>query len=641
MKVERNKNFVLRLHRDRLSVIDILTLTVFHQQDCQGASVIACSEDYCFVGSSTGRLAALNLFNLEETLVCTMGSPVTALFHLDGFVYCGSEEGLVQIYAVIPESGREHGEPTSTFLSSIADVLNDPFSEGGTSFAFKFIRSMRHPAPIMQICTDGVEMLVADMRNKVTVYPSKKTYDMRGSCLRYKRYVFASERGMIYCKTKNAFAVHVTLDSPIDDYRFSNNGGVVFVRSGTVLHVVDFNEKKVVKEVSIGEGFVYDDGRNRIVKLDGDSVTVVDGILQREYEEMENVRFRGDNIVEKRIKGLEDADEEVVSKYVDCGSKREMQKKYFKTRMDESPGRDRVFGRNAVQERTSVIESSEEVDMVVVETARAFNSSAVETEDATLLCYNLEGFMISLRSGDANKVEVNYHDVARRKIETSDVNGCVLGAFRDGNVVLANRSRMFFVSHSQRWEKEIEARVLCITNEVVVAVSDAVRIFRLDGEEIFNCLIPDIHTVCCHSKTIAVFSRELVVIDLFSATERFLLPSPVSFACFDERGRLFYRIRDQLYYLYMGLSVKVCDVPTHPLAVFGGNVVSLTQARKLLPHPCVNYTRLDDVGVLSEEAESRTEDIPACKVFKENERPESLPSTQTPTKKYNPFNKRV
>lgn len=645
MKVDRNRNFILTLDKDRLSVIDIITLSRFHQQRYPTASTMTCSEEHVFIGTTSGSLLALNLFDLGETCICRMGSPITTLFYLDEFVYCGSEDGLINVYGKV--NGEESTEDMAdTFPSSFeCDSVKGPFSEG-ESGAFRIIRSMKHPVPVTQICTDGVEMFVADMRNRITVYPSKKTYDMRNPCLKYKNYVFASERNMLYCRTRTAFAVYISLRSPVHDYKFSENGGIVFVQCGNVVNVIDFNERCMLREVKVDGEFVYDDDRNRIIKLDSD-ITAIDNVLEGRYREMDNVKFREDNVVEKKKKVIEELDDDVVSRYVDCGSKREAQRKYFKG-VGKTVSSGRSIGDSPTRCEKGVIESSDEEDAEAAVPLRdtrvlRFNSSALDTEEGMLLSYNLEGYMMSLRGEDRNKVEVSYHDVNRRRVEIVDANNCTLGSFRGANVVLGNRSKIFFTSPEFTWEKDVEARILCVTEEMVVAVSSSLRVFKLDGIEMFNCLIPDIHTVCCSGSTIAVFSRELILIDLFRSTERVFLPSPVSFACFDENGRIFYRIGDEMYHLYKGLSVKVCDVPTHPLAVFGNSVVSLTQSCKLLPQLHIQHIKFsNDVikFVLSDQSDIHEGFVDECTVLDVNKEnvTDAVPIVQH-TKRYNPFNK--
>lgn len=649
MRIDRNRNFILTLEEGRLSVVDIVTLRVFHQQEYPAGCAMACSEEYVFVGTGSGDLVALNLFDLNETLVCSMGSPVLSVFYLDGFIYCGSEEGTIYVYSIVDCRKHVRDDAAGMFLSSLGSDPADMSSEEDGAL-FRHARSVRHGAPVAQICANGVEMFVADMRNKITVYPSRRMYDMRSPSLRYKNYVFSSERNMIYCKTKTAFGVYVTVKSSINDYKFSRNGGIVFVQCGGVVYVVDFNERSVVKEVRIEGGFVYDDDRNRIVRVNGNDFTSIEDVLDREYEEMGNVEFREDGIVEKRTGMLEDSDEDVVSRYVECGSKREGLKKYVRNGGMSSVRTFGGSGRETDGAGDRGIESSDEEDGQGMETEATSRTLVQRTEDGSLLCYNLEGYMVSLRHGNASKIEVNYHDVGHRKIEVVDSNNCTTGAFSGNNIVVGNRAKVLFISPACRWEKDMEANHLCITRKMVVVVSDDVKVFGVDGEEMFNCLIPEIHHVCCHDGVIAVFSRELILIDLFKSTERFLLPSRVSFACFDEGGRLFYKIGNGIYNLYRGLSVKVCEAPMQPLGIFNNHVISLASSHKLLPHPHVDHTRLSDgvIRNLLDDGGMDSDHIEMADVDSEptsDEMPRKCGGTggssdaQHPTRRYNPFNK--
>jgi hypothetical protein len=662
MKTIRNRSFIITLDREQLTLVDLLTLTVLHAQACLLASSLTCDEDHAYIGFSDGVVLALNLHSLVEARITNLAAPVSALFCGDGLLYCGNEDGAIHIYSIREE---EAAHISSTLMGSLTESEDDPRT--GPHAVFRLVKSMRHPAPITQICSDGAEMLVADMRNKVTVYPAGRTYDMKSPALRHKNYVFASEKNMLYCKTKEAFAVYLGLKSTISNYVFSRNGGVLFVQCGAKVTVVNFNERTTIREMKIEGSFVFDDDRNRIVWMDGDVPQAAENVLDREYEEMDRIRFREDKMVEKRVRGYEDKEaDEQASCLVNDGGKKEVPKKrhigsrHARGPDEEKMGRLSINKHRGAGDRSPVsrpkkpstshhrsgefsssesslnsgtnprmVESSEEEGPLL---ARAFVPSSVETPEANLLCYTADGFMLSVMQ----RIEVNFHENTRPKIEISNVHGCRMGAFCGDKVVLCNDSRLFFHSPEAKWEKEMRARTVAVTEKMVVVVDDELRVFEPGGTEIFNCLIPCIHTLCCHGTTIAVFCNELVLIDLLHKTERFMLPARVSFACFDECGRLFYKIEGGLFHLYKGLSVKLCAMSEHPLLVHRRNVVSLAESLRLLPSPHINYTRVLDgapgallLGVEDNESEEVNED---CALKHKPEKPLS-------TVRYNPFSK--
>lgn len=634
MGIYRTRDLAVAMEKGKLVIVDLLTLTVFHRREWGVGAVMACSDEYVFVGDVSGALVALGLFDLREREVCRMKTPVTAVFYLDGFVYCGSEEGSIHIYGVVEKCSGESGN--EEMLSSLGtDITNEMFASGGDEAKFRLVRSMKHPGPVMQICGDGTELFVADMRNKITIYPSRKTYDIKGPRLRYKNYMFASERNMLYCKTRSAFATYITLDDPISDYVFSTNGGVLFVRCGGAVHAIEFNTRKALRKIEVEGEFVYDDDRNRIVWVSGGKVGSVEDVLEGEHKEMDDILFREDGLVEKKVRMGEEMDPEVASRYADCESRSAVRKrKYFKAN-EEWLGEPEEWQKRD-ERRGTVIESDEEPEGENAEDKPALSVQALHTKEGGLLCYNSEGYMVHIQGEGPSRIEVNYHDVARRKIEMPGIDGCIIGSFCKNSVIVGDGRKIFYTGPSHRWEREVKARIVCAGENMVVVLSDELQVFGLDGSEVFSCLIPDVHAICCCGDTIAVFSRELIVIELFKSTERFLLPSPVDFACFDENKRIFYRINGKMYYLYKGLSVRACEVGRRPLAVWKGHVVSLGASSRLFPSPHVEYTRFDLVAPPgSKEAESMDEE--RAGPAKENRR-EGAPE-EARSKRYNPLNK--
>nr|AGE95507.1 hypothetical protein ECU02_0870 [Encephalitozoon cuniculi] len=628
MGICRNRDFVMVIEKNELLVVDILTLSVFHRRECGAGSVVACCDEYAFIGDGC-VLVALCLLGLREEEVCRMKVPITAVFHLDGFVYCGCEDGTIHVYGMTGGNGCGSDVPGSLE----ADLSNEMFLDAADGAGFRLMRSMRHPGPVTQICSDGAELFVADMRNKITIYPSKKTYDIKGPKLRYKNYIFASERNMLYCRTRSAFATCLTVEKPISDYVFSMNGGTLFAQCRDTVYVIEFNTKKTLKEMDVPGRFVYDDERNRLVWFDGRRFHSIDDIVENGCRGMEDIVFRGDGLVEKKIRVGEETDENVVERHDNYGTPRKSQKrKYFGVyRENRDEGLD---GRRDDEEKRRMIESDEHSEEPGIGCTAGTSRAVLEMEAGSLLCYNSEGYMTCIRSEGCDRIEVNYHDVSRRKIEVPGISGCTMGDFCKENVVVGDGRKIFYIGLSSRWEREVEARAIAVSEKMVVVLSEELHIFGLDGSEIFSCLIPDVHAVCSRSDTIAVFSRELILINLFRSTERFLLPSPVDFACFDESGRIFYRIRGKMYYLYKGLSVRACEVPTQPLTVFKGNVISLGSSRRLFPSPHVEYTRFDVFDPLRPKDDVVREEGSSEKVIDVNK-----PVEVSKNKRYNPLSK--
>ncbi|AFN82553.1 hypothetical protein EROM_020780 [Encephalitozoon romaleae SJ-2008] len=626
MEICRNDDFLIILEKNELLVVDILTLSVFHRREYGAGSVIGCCSEYAFVGNGCA-VVALCLLDLKEKVVCEMKAPVTAIFHLDGFVYCGSEDGTIHVYGMAEENDKREAKSVGESLWS--EISNEMFPEEDFQCRFGFIKSMKHPGPVTQICSDGTEVFVADLRNKITVYPSKRTYDIRSPKLRYKNYIFASERNMLYCRTRNAFATYLTVEKPINSYTFSMNGGILFAQCRNDVYVIEFNTRKIIKKIHVPGRFVYDDDRNRLVWFDGKKFSSIENVLENGYGGMEDVVFREDELAEKKIRVEEVVDEGFLERHKgDEERKRAQKRRYFKVSESYGPSE---WSNN--EERKRMIDS-DEYSEEVGDKSKIKESSPMPKEEAeNLLYYNSEGYMICIRGESFDRVEVIYHDISRRKIEVPRICGCVLGSFCKDNVVVGDGKKIYYTGKFSRWEKEIEAKMVSVSEKMVVVFSGILQVFGLDGTEVFNCLVPDVHAMCCHLGIIAVFCRELILIDLFKSTERLFLPSPVDFACFDETGRIFYRVGGRMYQVYNGLPVRVCEVQTRPLAVVRGSVISLGASRKLFPSPHVEYTKFDVFDPFEVKNEAKEEDVPS------HENQENKVMEVSKSKRYNPLGK--
>ncbi|KAH9412102.1 hypothetical protein HK407_02g02530 [Ordospora pajunii] len=599
MNICKNKEFVNVVDDGVLLVMDIITLAIIHRKEYGAGAVIVCSEEHVFVGTGDGVLAMIDLLSMNETIVFKSNAPMTAVFYLDGFLYCGSEEGVIQVYGVAGESNVQRSSIPLSSMCSESDGMDSAHAMP----LIHLVKEIKHSAPVRMICSDGVELFVADMRNKITVYPSKKVYDIVAPSLVYKNYVFASERSMLYCKTRNAFSTCLAMEERICEYVFSENGGVLFVRCGEEVSVVDFNSKEVVKKMRLGGMFVYDDDRNRILRYEAGVMKCIEGVLDKEYPSMNDVVFRADEIVEKKVRvdGMEDGAERVYS-----GNDEAKRPKRKRECMEaaEYAGYEnlRVFFDESVEARRELsdlwmkTDSSEVYEGYGVKdcgSAQYQCLQGISTNEGLLLCYSIEGYMICVKNGSIHRIEVSYHDVTRRTIEVDDNNGCTHGGFCGDNVAVGNGSMVFYTGPGMKWEKKIASKAICVSDSMIVTLEDEIRIFDYTGKEIFNCLIPNAHMICCYGRTIAVFGNELFVIELFERTSRYMLPYAVSFACFDEIGRLFYVMNKKMYCLYKGLAVRMCDVSTDVLTVFKNNIVLLSKSKRLFPSPHVEYTALN------------------------------------------------
>ncbi|EJW02970.1 hypothetical protein EDEG_02614 [Edhazardia aedis USNM 41457] len=164
------------------------------------------------------------------------------------------------------------------------------------------------------------------MQGRVTIYPSNEAYDFLATCIKFKKYLFASEKNIIYCKTADAFASHLEIKDQIKEFEFSQKGHIIFVRTADEILIYDFN-RTLLRKVRFGVGnFVFDEKRNRIITFDGNRISNFNNVLNNVdllIKEMGDIKFEKIKIETKRVREQSVLIEhEKTSKFVDDGTNR-------------------------------------------------------------------------------------------------------------------------------------------------------------------------------------------------------------------------------------------------------------------------------------------------------------------------------
>lgn len=493
-------------------------------------------------------LYGYNLNTGEKIKILSSKLKVTSLFSKDSYLYVGFESGLLSVY---------------TFNAHV----------------FRHAKDYKHGGPIMSLASDNVRTYVADYRNRITVYPDNKTFDFVSPRLFFKKYIFCTSENSVYARTEDAFGLMFSVTDTIEDLVFSEEGGLLFIRTGKGVSCYDMlgNEKSSLSS----EDFTVI-SRNRecqaVVDREGKLCTEEIHICDAPMPE---VVFKRVDIKEKAIEGREFDEKHA---FVDDGNT-----KYLARNRREERKRP-CIGEKAgnIREEDSQVEMLLERPAVMETPLQRFNPSAFDQQHVRLLFFSREGFMMSLESEQANRVSIHYHDSTIEPIEVEDQMKARLGSFHSNRFVLSNGKTLNF---SNIWSKDIPTGLLGINDRhVYVFFENMLTAIDFSGAVAAEFYVPEFHSFCCSNHSIAVFTKDNIMVIQNDRAE-YIPARNVEFGCF-YLEELYVKIKGCLFKLKNGLLIKECMADGVPLTINGNTLVTLLEPFTLLPRPMVGYSQI-------------------------------------------------
>jgi len=235
------------------------------------------------------------------------------------------------------------------------------------------------------------------------------------------------------------------------------------------------------------------------------------------------------------------------------------------------------------------------------------NPSSYENQQARLLFFSPEGYMISLESPVANKVIVKSHQDGLDTVEIKDPLRATLGSFHGRNFVLSDGKTINF---SDAWQRPIPCSLLGIDDEFVYAFEGChLRLIDFGGRTARTIYVPGAYTFCLGDGRLAVLCRQWIMLygrageaadghmasgamadgHVASAAE-YIPAGGADFGSYDE-DRLYVRIGREIFEVVGGVLELVFETEERPLAVTEGHLVTLGED-VLLPRPSLRYHRL-------------------------------------------------
>ncbi|KAI5169675.1 hypothetical protein PAEPH01_0908, partial [Pancytospora epiphaga] len=217
----------------------------------------------------------------------------------------------------------------------------------------------------------------------------------------------------------------------------------------------------------------------------------------------------------------------------------------------------------------------------------------IKQNDATLLYFSSEGYMLTVETPISNHVSIKYHDNSLEPLEFKDSEKSMLGCFYGRKFVISNG---VIVNYNDEWTKKIKCRMVGLNEHGVFVFGELLTVFSFTGDIIEEILLSDYYTFCIETNKIAIFSQShLTIIKYNDASQRSSAVFPVSKVSFCSfYGSDLYVESHGMIFKHEGcLFVKQCEVKGYPLAIYNEFVLALTEPPVLLPRPVISYIELN------------------------------------------------
>lgn len=518
------------------------------------SKIIELTDSTIFFTNEQGLFTYKIESQIEENIVkTTAGQKITAIFVKDSFLYLGYDNGILETYAF-----NEH--------------------------LFRLQKTYKHTVPITGIKSDNLTIYVTDLRDRITIYPENSCFDFQQPKIFFNQYLYALSENKIYTNTKDAFGFLFDLKEPADTLIFSPKGGVVFARGPKGVRCYGtFGDE-------LGRFFVDD---FTVISKDGMCFVIeeLNGNLKLHETFIKDIdapelHFTKVNIKEKIVRA-EEYDQKYG--YVDIGSRkyiaRSTKQQKPRNTKEDSEELENVQNR---KKRSQAIdsESTEEcghVNDILTTPVFRKNPSSYENQEANLLFFSEQGYMLSIETALSAQVFINYHDQNIEPVEIKDALKSRLGSFYNGVYVLSDGK---VINFNGEWQKEHACELLGIDQNRIYTFSDnLLSLIDFSGKVINRIYVQDAYSFSLGKNSFAVICKSNIM--LVKEFAEYIPASNIDFACFDG-DRLIVRIGKQLFELQDRMLVKIFETEERPLTVFGGSLITLGE-NKLLPRPSLKF----------------------------------------------------
>lgn len=590
MYISASGDYFAAAHSDVLTVYDS-TNTANHRTRGFKSTIssLHAARDFVLVGLFSGRIFIVDKKLEWDYEIANLKHRVRCIFCCGETFYFGSEDAKIIVILI-------RNEQSEDIYYEDSDVMSDSlFTKSQRGFEHRVLNEIVHNAPIISIAVDGDVTYVLDMKGKVMVYPDRFAYDIYATCMSFKKYLFASEKNFLYCKTEEAFSCILTMRDDIVEFMFTLKGSILFVRTQSHLHIYNKHFKEI-RKLSLDKCvFAFDEGSNRLVVFDGHHITFVNNIVESvSYlcEEMDNIIFEKTRINEKVVRNEEYEDNGDVTRFIDDGNGQIMRahsvKKNKKNvmnipafnrsyeRLDDSTDDETRHYNNKLNlfEDEEEEEEDESTNAVAkkehIKTIKPFISGSFESDGIELLCYNKIGFVLRRK----DEIEVIYHDTSiPRKCFNENY---TMASLSEKGVLFARNDDVLVFNGDNSWEKDMsEIKLVSITNKLIICITDCeMHIFKFSGIKIFSCLVHNPITISSEVENIVLFCQDRVLFfDRDFNVLHYDFYYNLSF-CVLEQNIIYYHHESYLYMFRQGIAIRLMKVNGYPLCINNSHLIT-------------------------------------------------------------------
>ncbi|KAM0687521.1 hypothetical protein COBT_001239, partial [Conglomerata obtusa] len=590
-------------------------------------SALQTSNNFLLIGLFDGNVIILNYSNKKEFKIYKFDHKVSCIFHIGDFYYFGSDEGKIVIFHIKENNYQNLVSDNESSMVFYADSMSsDLFRDNDNvqCYSYNLVKEYLHNAPIISIVNDGEKTYILDIRGKITIYGENTGFDISATCMIYKNYLFACEKNILYCKTKEAFACRLRVDKDILNFSFSEKGTVVFIRTANAILLYDNNTLELIKKISFHSGtFTYDEFRNRLIIYDGESFSFVEDIVNNvDYlnEEMKRIVFKETKISEKKQKNAiennyernynqkNDEPQFFTKEYNEKKIKpikkdKKKIKVYSKTESEkQSDSISEIYNDSFEQQAFSNEEYNEESSCVVYKAKKdpcfdtlekSFISGSFKDEfnDVELLCYNKTGYVMK----HAEIIEVIFHNSLTPKKDFSEKFD--LASVTENGVLFATKNKLNYFGKTE-WKKEFDNILLIsATSKIIACVTDKIiTLIKSSGIEIFSCLVQNPMSICSENEKVVLFCKNEIIIfyDYFKC-KKICLFKNITF-CDIESNVIYFACEKKLYCVYNDIFIELINIQDNPLCI--NNKHLLTCNGKIFPSPHIEYNKIQNKKII-------------------------------------------
>lgn len=597
-------------------------------------TAMVCMKHKLVVGTNDGSLF------FDRKHVVTFDAQISALFYSEPFLVLATSAGLIQIYKDKRICFKHwHRAPVNQIFFTNIIYLHDG------SNRLVIMKPYLHLSILEQALPEtSAQHKAADLHSRKNATEGSVEHEELFDNLKhpfkvFNNYIFIADDCFLYVKTANNFVSYLKLDNEVVDFAFSYNGGIMFLMEKHKIKIVDFNAKKVLREIRI---LSCTGGRllfiNNSLVYSNHQLNLIKDVLNFEEQEkkMKELILQEDYFYVRKSR------EEVVQSSDD-----EELKELFYSVESTKENRRNNDAADSVSSSKPDQKTPEDNSIVGPEEPKNISNDKIcipgkiQENNVILLCYNEIGFLMCKQDDLVNLIELIFHDrMISKKIIHCKIK-CDRGCFDLHSVFLSTNKTIAYYEDAFKWQMDISTidgcndgkiKFLAIAKHLYVVIENSTH-----DSLVIMCRNGDVREIYDLPRTTAFIVKNEVILyvsesKLFICEEKSIkhvqLVGPVNFLTIDANKNIYYANNMYIYKVCHYMSKRLLKHANKLIiCYYEGRFISLN---KLLPTPDVEYLKVEEKKCNVEEPVSENN-------FQKQSVYDRFANVPKKTKKYNPL----